>query len=147
MGAQKIRWKSSCNLFLYTIHLKAKLNKVSKYLKTKFFSRETNILPQMHGTSNILEHSATTIGGFWVSLNYSVLNLCPKKVWMGHWQLHGIFTIYVYCLRKIVRWKPFVFSHFTMAAIPHIKCGVGSGQKNGTFHGSQTHIWVIQYYI
>ena len=27
----------------------------------------------MHWTSNIFEHSATTIGGFWVSLNYQIL--------------------------------------------------------------------------
>ena len=36
----------------------------------------------MHGTSNIFGHSAATIGGLGVSLNYPILNLkkkvCPK---------------------------------------------------------------------
>ena len=55
-------------------------------LKNKNLS---NVLPQMHWTSNIFGHSATTIGGFWVSLNYPILNfkktVCPKNVWMQHW--------------------------------------------------------------
>ena len=55
---------------------------ICEYLKTKIFSRDTNILSQMHGTSNIFGHSATTTGGLGVSLNYPILNLkkmaCPK---------------------------------------------------------------------
>ena len=70
-------------LFLYIFHVKTKWNIVSKYLKTKIFSYDTNVLPQMHWISNIFEHSATTIGGFWVPLNYLIVNfkkkLCRKK--------------------------------------------------------------------
>ena len=61
---------------------------VYEYLKTKTFSRDTNIISQMHGISNIFGHSVTTIGIFEVSLNYPILNfkktVCPKSVWMGH---------------------------------------------------------------
>ena len=35
-------------LFPYTFHLKRKGNKVYEYLRTKIFSRDSNILPQMH---------------------------------------------------------------------------------------------------
>ena len=56
---------------------------MSEYLKTKIFSRDTNILPQMHWMSNIFWHSATTIGGWgeggWVSLNYPITKLTPRK--------------------------------------------------------------------
>ena len=81
--------KISCNPFsIYIFHVKTKWNIVYKYLKTKIFSRDTNILPQMHWTSNIFGHSATIIGVFLVSLNYPILNfkkkVCPKNVWMGH---------------------------------------------------------------
>ena len=73
-------------LFPCIFHMKTKWNIVYKYLKTKIFSRDTNILPQMHWTSNIFGHSATTIGGFWISLNYPILNfkktVCPKN--KGH---------------------------------------------------------------
>ena len=41
----------------------------------------------MHGTSNIFGHSAATIGGLGVSLNYPILNLkkmtYPKKSGCG----------------------------------------------------------------
>ena len=54
--------------------------------KIEIFSRDKNILPLMHETSNIFGHSATTIAGFWVSLNYPILNfkktVYPKNVWM-----------------------------------------------------------------
>ena len=40
----------------------------------------------MHRVSNIFEHSLTTIGVFWVSLNYPIPNfkktVCLKNVWM-----------------------------------------------------------------
>ena len=89
--------KSFCNLFS-TFHVKSKLNMVYEHLKTKIFSRDTNILPQMHWTSNIFGHSATTIGGFWVSLNYPILNfkktVCPKNVWMQHWNSITILKIH-----------------------------------------------------
>ena len=57
-------------------------------MNTKFFSRETRILPQMHWTWNIFGPSSTTICEFCVSLNYAILNfmktVCPKNVWMRH---------------------------------------------------------------
>ena len=91
MGAQKSAPKKVLvTLFPYIFHVKTKWNIVYEYLKTKFFSRDTNILPQMHWTSNIFGPSATTIGGFWVSLNYLILNfkkmVCPKNVWIQHCQ-------------------------------------------------------------
>ena len=43
-------------------------------LKNKSFSRDSNILPQMHWTLDIFGHSATIIGGLGVSLNYPILN-------------------------------------------------------------------------
>ena len=86
-GCPKMHPKSSCNLFS-TFHIKTIRNIVCEYLKTKIFSWDTNILPQMHWKSNIFGHSVTTTGGFWVSLNYPILNsektLCPKIVWMQH---------------------------------------------------------------
>ena len=86
---KKKRPESSCNLYLYIFHVKTKWNIVYEYLKTKIFSRDANILPQMHWTSNIFGHSAITIGSFWVSLNYPILNfkktVYPKNVWMRHW--------------------------------------------------------------
>ena len=84
---KKMHPKSSCNLFS-TFHIKTIRNIVCEYLKTKIFSWDTNILPQMHWKSNIFGHSATTTRGFWVSLNYPILNsektLRPKIVWMQH---------------------------------------------------------------
>ena len=66
-------------------HIITKSDMVYEYLKTKIFSGDTIVLPQMHWTSN----TATTIGGFWVSLNYPALNfkktVCPKNVWIWHW--------------------------------------------------------------
>ena len=68
--------KSSYNTFsMYIIfHVKTTWNLVYEYLKTKIFSGDTNILPQMHWTSNIFGPSATTIGSFWVLLNYLISN-------------------------------------------------------------------------
>ena len=58
----------SCNTFsIYIFHVKTKWNIVYENLKTKIFSRDLNILPQMQWTLNIFGSSATTIGGFWVS--------------------------------------------------------------------------------
>ena len=34
----------------------------------------------MHWTSNIFEHSATIVGGFWVSLSYPILNFKKRYV-------------------------------------------------------------------
>ena len=80
--------KSSSNTFPIHISRKNWMKYVYKYLKTKIFLRDTNVLPQMHWTSNIFWHPVTTIGCFWVSLNYSILNfkktVCPKNVWMHH---------------------------------------------------------------
>ena len=90
MGAQKNAPKKVLvTLFPYIFLVKPKWNIVYEYLKIKIFSRDSNIRPQMHWTSNIFGHSATIIGSFWVSLNYPILNfkktVCPKKVWMRHW--------------------------------------------------------------
>ena len=75
-------------LFPHIFQAKTIWNIVYEYLKTKIFSRDTNILPQMHGTSNIFGPSATTIESFWVSLNYPILNfkktVRPKNVCMRY---------------------------------------------------------------
>ena len=89
MGTQKkCTQKFLVLLFQYIFHVKSKWNIVYKYLKTKIFSRDTNILPQMHWTSNIFGPLASTIREFWVSLNFAILNfkktVCPKKFWMRH---------------------------------------------------------------
>ena len=95
MGAQKNAPKKVIvTLLPYIYHTKTKWNIVYEYLKTKIFSRDTNILPQMNWTSNIFGQSAKNIGGFWVSLNYPILNFkntaCPKNVWMRHWLVISI---------------------------------------------------------
>ena len=69
---------------IYIFHVKPKWNIVYEYLKTKIFSRDSNILSQMHWTPNIFGHSATIIGGFGLSLKYTILNFkkmsdMPKK--------------------------------------------------------------------
>ena len=62
MGAQKNAPKNVLvTFFPYIFHIKTKWNIVYRYLKTKIFSRDINILPRMHWTSNIFGHSATTI--------------------------------------------------------------------------------------
>ena len=49
MGARKnTPEKVLAKLFPYTFHVKIKLNIVYENLKRKIFSRDTNILPQMH---------------------------------------------------------------------------------------------------
>ena len=76
-------------LFPYIFHVKPKWNIVYEYLKTKIFSRDSNILAQMHWTWNILNLSYNYWGGFRVSLNYPILNfkktVCPKNVCLWHW--------------------------------------------------------------
>ena len=65
MGApKKAPQKVLVTLFPYIFHLKTEWNIVCEYLKTKTFSRGTNILPQMHWTSNNFGNSATTTGSF-----------------------------------------------------------------------------------
>ena len=87
--------------FLYIFHVKTKWNIVYEYLKTKIFSRDTKALPQMHWTSNIFGYSATIIGGFWVSLNYPIVNfkkkLCPKNIWMWNWKGNYILILKNFC--------------------------------------------------
>ena len=82
--------KGLVTLFRYIFHVKTKWNIVYKYFFKKIFSRNANILPQKHLTLNIFGHSLTTIGSFWVSLNYPILNfkktVCPENVWMQHWR-------------------------------------------------------------
>ena len=86
---KKCTQKVLASFFLYMFHIKTKSNIVSEYLKTKIFSRDTNILPQMLWLSDIFGHSVTTIGGFWVSLNYPIptfkKRVCPENIWMWHW--------------------------------------------------------------
>ena len=99
MGAEKNAPKKVLvKLFPYIFHVKTKWNIIYKYLKTKIFSRDTNILPQIHWTSNIFGHSVTTIGIFWVSRNYPILNfkkmVCSKNIRMQH--IH--FGMYVFFL-------------------------------------------------
>ena len=81
--------KSSCNTFSMYISRKNWM-KCTLFLSLETVSRDTNILPQMHWTSNNFGHSGTTIGGFWVSLNYPILNfkktVCPKNIWMWHYR-------------------------------------------------------------
>ena len=49
MGTQKNAPKNVLvTHYSYIFHLKTKLSKVCKHLKTKIFSRDTYILPQMH---------------------------------------------------------------------------------------------------
>ena len=71
-------------LFPYIFHEKTEWNIVYKYLKTKAFSRDTNILSQIHWTWNNFGNSLTTIGR-----NYPVFSfkktVCQKNVWMQHW--------------------------------------------------------------
>ena len=90
MGAQKNAPREVLvRLFPHILYVKSKLNIVYEYLKTKIFSRDTNILPQRQWTLNIFGTTATIIGGFEVSLNYPILNfkktVCPKNVCMRYW--------------------------------------------------------------
>ena len=56
--------------------------------KQFFFSRDSNILPQMHWTLDSFGNSATIIGGLGVSLKYPILNfkktIWPENVSMRH---------------------------------------------------------------
>ena len=55
------------NVFPYIFHVKPKWNIVYKYSKKKkFFSRDSNILSQMHWTKDIFGHPVTIIGGLGV---------------------------------------------------------------------------------
>ena len=72
LGAQKNAPKKVLvALFPYIFHVKPKWNIVYEYLKTKIFSRDSNIFPQMHWISNIFGHSAKIIGGFFCSTKLS----------------------------------------------------------------------------
>ena len=54
--------KPLVTFFRYKFQVKTKLNINYENLKTKIFSRVTNILPQIQWTSNIFGYSVTTIG-------------------------------------------------------------------------------------
>ena len=68
----------------------------------------------MHWTSNIFGHSVTTIGVYWASLNYPILNfkkmVSPKNVWIRHWEkpywkktlLEKGFKLYTYQCSSII---------------------------------------------
>ena len=81
---------SNLDVFWYCLNgigvQKMRPKKFYEYLKTKISSRDTNILPQMHWTSNIFGPTATTIGDFWIPLNYPIFifkeTVYPKNVWM-----------------------------------------------------------------
>ena len=86
---------------------------------------QKSIVPQMHWTSNIFWHSVATIGVFWTSLNYSILNfkktVCPKNVWMRHWYARFIFNNYrsfVNSLLQLVRsYVVIVFTYVKVATV------------------------------
>ena len=71
------------------ILIKAKSKIVFEYVRKNLFKRQISFLKcikhQWTLNNNIFGHSATTIGGVWVSLNYPILNfkktVCPKSVW------------------------------------------------------------------
>ena len=90
MGTQKnVPKKVPVTTFPYIFYVNPKWNIVYEYLKTKIFSRDSDILLQMHWTSNIFDTQLQLLGGFWVSLNYPILNfkkmVYPKNIWMRHW--------------------------------------------------------------
>ena len=76
-------------LFPYTFHVKTNSNIVYKYLKPKSF-QETQISFPKCIKHQIFLTLSYNYWGFWVSLNYPILNfkktICPKNVWMRHWQ-------------------------------------------------------------
>ena len=111
MGNQKsVPKKFLVILFPYIFFLKTKWNIVYHNLKTKIFSRNTNILCQVHWTSNIVGHSARIIWGFLVSLNYPILNfkkkVCPENVWMRHWstRLQNLLYVWMNLWIELIFW-------------------------------------------
>ena len=85
------------------------MNIVYEYLKTKIFSRATNI-PKCIGHQIFLDTQLQPLGISWIWLNYPIFNfkkrLCPKNVWIQHWliQLWRIHTRgqYLHCdLKKV----------------------------------------------
>ena len=66
---KKYTQKILVTLFPYIFHVKTKWNIVYEYWKIEIFSssRDTNILPQIRGTSNIFGPAATTIGGLGIT--------------------------------------------------------------------------------
>ena len=75
MGAQKnIPKKVPATLFPRTFYVKTKWNIVYEYLKTKIFSRKS--FPKCIEYQIFLDtqYFGNIFGGFWVSLNYSILN-------------------------------------------------------------------------
>ena len=100
-------WAPKKNDFPNMFHVKPKWNIVCKYSKKTFFSRDSNILPQMHWTKDIFGHPATIIRGLGVSLNYPILNfkktVCPKNVRMQHCRkkvFHKCFSSILYKNKK-----------------------------------------------
>ena len=95
------------NVFPCVFHVTPKWNIVYKYLKTKDFSRDSNILPRMHWTLDIFGHLTTIIRGLEVSLKYPILNfkktVYPKNVWMRHCRknvFHKCFSSILYKNKK-----------------------------------------------
>ena len=95
------------NVFPCVFHVTPKWNIVYKYLKTKDFSRDSNILPRMHWTLDIFGHLTAIISGLEVSLKYPILNfkktVYPKNVWMRHCRknvFHKCFSSILYKNKK-----------------------------------------------
>ena len=68
-------------------HVKIKWNIVYKYLKTKTFSRDTNILPQMYWNQIFFDLQLQQLGVWGITkLSNSWLQEkgIPKNVWMRH---------------------------------------------------------------
>ena len=89
MGAQKMCPRSSYNTFSIAISHKNSTKYSLLILKNKNFFQETQIsFPRCIKTLNIFGPSGTTIEGFWVSLNYPILNfkksVFPKNFRMRH---------------------------------------------------------------
>ena len=127
MGAQK----SSYNTFSISVSRKNWI----KHSLQMIDAIDTNILPQIHWTLNIFGPSATTIGGYGVSLNYPILNfkksVCPKSIWM---QYCSSALIFLSALHAFTFFRVFTFLnvcnfwHALSALIIFMKCGTTQNQ-------------------
>ena len=76
---KKVLKKVFVTVFPFIFHIKTEWNIVYEYSKTKTFQETQTSFPKCIEHQIILE--TTTIGGFWVSLNYPILNF--KKTVMS----------------------------------------------------------------
>ena len=91
MRPKKCAQKSSRDTFSIYISRKNKMKYSLLILKNKnLFKRHKYPFPNALNTKYFLTLSYNH-WGFWVSLNYPVLNfkktVCPKNVWMRHWMI------------------------------------------------------------